>query len=222
MTTFWINNLSVLLDKNEILQLWPNNKMSMDEKLNAISRLIILLTIVGFLATQTLRILIIGLITLGVIVFLHFHKKKEKKKEHFTTINHTNKKPTLQLNNYYETTFKNPFSNVLLPEIQDNPRRKMAPPAFNKKVNDTINQTTKKMVQKTNPTNKNIDEKLFRDLGDNYNFDKSLINFNSNPSTTIPNDQKGFAEFCYGDMSSCKDKNIDCTNNPQRIGAVYN
>ena len=25
------------------------------------------------------------------------------------------------------------------------------------------------------------------------------------PNTTIPNDQKGFAEFCYGNMTSCKE-----------------
>ena len=35
-------------------------------------------------------------------------------------------------------------------------------------------------------------------------------------NTTIPNDQKGFAEYCYGDMISCRDQEnneLACTRN---------
>jgi hypothetical protein len=34
-----------------------------------------------------------------------------------------------------------------------------------------------------------------------------MINFNTNPNTQIPNDQAGFADFCYGNMPSCKEGN---------------
>jgi len=44
-------------------------------------------------------------------------------------------------------------------------------------------------------------KKLFADLGDKYEFDDSMRSFYTNPNTTIPNYQKGFAEFCYG---SCR------------------
>ena len=38
-------------------------------------------------------------------------------------------------------------------------------------------------------------------------FEQSLRPFYSNPSTTIPNDQGSFADFCYGSMVSCKEGN---------------
>ena len=58
--------------------------MSFDRKLNAITRLIILLSLLGYLYTQNVQILIVGLVTLGVIVFLHQQKMALKEKEGFT------------------------------------------------------------------------------------------------------------------------------------------
>jgi hypothetical protein len=43
-TSFWGNQPEVLLNKNEMLELWPTPNMSYESKLNAITRLIILLT----------------------------------------------------------------------------------------------------------------------------------------------------------------------------------
>ena len=51
-------------------------------------------------------------------------------------------------------------------------------------------------------------DKLFKDLGEQYTFEQSLRQFHSNPNTRIPNDQKSFAEFCYGNMVSCKEGNL--------------
>ena len=45
----------------------------------------------------------------------------------------------------------------------------------------------------------------YQDLGDNLAFEHSMRNFYAMPNTTIPNNQKEFAEFCYGNMPSCKD-----------------
>lgn len=41
--------------------------------------------------------------------------------------------------------------------------------------------------------------------------------FYSTANTTIPNDQGGFAEFCYGDMISAKEGNMFASvrNNPR-------
>ena len=68
-----------------------------------------------------------------------------------------------------------------------------------------------------------IKKKLFSDLGDNYNFDFSMRNFYTNPNTTIPNDQGGFANFCFGDMVSAKEGNEFALGRWQpRIGGTYN
>lgn len=102
----------------------------------------------------------------------------------------------------------NPFSNVLIPDYEYNPGKKPAPPAFNENTNDQILEQAKKLVSELNPGQPDIAEKLFRDLGEQYVFEQSMRQFSSNPSTTIPNDQTGFAEFCYGSMVSAKEGNL--------------
>ena len=44
-----------------------------------------------------------------------------------------------------------------------------------------------------------------------------MRNFYTMPNSRIPNDQKGFAEFCYGTMVSCKEGNeFACEKNMYR------
>ena len=84
-------------------------------------------------------------------------------------------------------------------------------------VEKEINDSTKEMIKKINPSNPDIDKRLFKDLGDQYVFEQSLRPFHSNPSTTIPNDQEAFSEFCYGSMISCKEGNdFACARNLSR------
>lgn len=193
---FWFQHPSILIKDFE---LWPNEGMSFDQKLNAISRLIILLSIIGFLYTKNPYILIVGAITLSVIVFLHQQKSVLNKKEGFTV------KDIIPSNNkFYKTNSNNPMSNVLLTEIRDDPNRVAAPPAFNPPTTRQINRDTQEMVQQQHPDFPDMKDKLFKDLGDSVEFHNSMIPFNSNPATQIPNDQNAFAKFCYGDMPSCK------------------
>ena len=188
---FWFQHPEVLIQN---FDLWPMANMDFERKLNAISRLIILLSVIGFLYTKNIRILIAGVITLGLIVFLHKERGNQEVKEGFTI-------QDLIPNNYYNSNSKNPMGNVLLPEIQDNPERAEAPPAFS---NEEINKNTQKMIQEQHPDFPDMDERLFKDLGDSFEFHNSMIPFNSAPNTQIPNDQNAFAKFCYGDMPSCK------------------
>ena len=43
--------------------------------------------------------------------------------------------------------------------------------------------------------NPNIDQRLFKEVGDSLAFDRSMISFNTTANTQIPNDQEGFAKF---------------------------
>jgi hypothetical protein len=111
----------------------------------------------------------------------------------------------------------NPFSNVLLTDYDFNPDKKPAEPAYNANVVETINDNTKKMIQELNPTFPNIGDKLFRGLGDQFVFEQSQQRFVSNPATTIPNNDKTFKDFCYGQMKSCKEGNpFACAKNLSR------
>ena len=85
---FWIHDPSILLDKNYIKQIWPTKDMKGQDKLNATSRLIILLTILGYLLTFKFRIIVIGAITLAAIIVLYYsrnNKEKVETKEGFTS-----------------------------------------------------------------------------------------------------------------------------------------
>ena len=103
-------------------------------------------------------------------------------------------------------TKKNPFMNVLMNEYNDNPKRKSAAPVYNEEVLDDATKKSRK------------DEKLYKNLGDNLTFQNSLRNFYSTPNTNIPNNQKDFAEFCYGNMASCKEGDeFMCEKNSGRV-----
>lgn len=205
-TDFWTENPNILLNKEYLYELWPTEDMGYTQKMNAISRLIIILTVLGFISSKSIPILVSGIITLGIIYFMY--KKEKNSNETIKSIakeGFTNKENfELMKPNFKKSTADNPLNNVLLPEIQDNPQRKSAAPAFNPKVENDINKNTKDMIQKINNSNPDIDERLFKDLGDNFGFEQSMRNFYSTPNTRVPNDQKAFAEYLYGDMPSCK------------------
>ena len=95
--------------------------------------------------------------------------------------------------------------------------KKPAAPSFNTNVNNDILIQSKQLVSEANPDQPDISDKLFKDLGDQFVFEQSLMPFNSTPNTTIPNDQQAFAEFCYGSMISCKEGNqFACARNLAR------
>ena len=45
---FWIYDPYILLDKNTLLDIWPKESMTREQKLNAISKFVIFTTIIGF------------------------------------------------------------------------------------------------------------------------------------------------------------------------------
>jgi hypothetical protein len=222
---FWANDPTVLFNKDYILQMWPLQTMTFDEKLNAISRLIIVLSILGFTITKSIRFLVIGIITLAIIYFVYKMRKQKIVKEILnkddkegfknidkngylqpTEVKITNPE-TLEAylkSDFEPTNKKNPLGNVLLTDIADHPQRKAAPPSFNTEVYEDINKSTKKMIQSLNPEIKNTNKQLFGDLGEKFEFDQSMWQYYSTPNTKIPNDQGAFADFLYGDMPSCR------------------
>jgi hypothetical protein len=215
-TQFWINEPSILCKKEEICKVFPFPNMSYEEKLNAITRLIILLTILGFVFTKSFFIFMTGIVTL-IIVVLVYSLRKQKilgdvkegfdiHKQEKQLIDPTTLKPFLKAE--FEPTIKtNPLQNVLLTEIMDNPDRLAAPPSFNTTVYEDINDATKKMVQKLNPEIVNTNKQLFGDMYEKFEFDQSMRNFYSTANTRVANDQGSFAQYLYGNMISAKQGN---------------
>ena len=98
--------------------------------------------------------------------------------------------------------------NVLLPEIYDNPQRLVAAPLYNKAVEKEFNESVQNIVKK-NFNDDKIDEKLFKETGDKFEFEQSMRQFYTTANTMVPNSQKDFAQFCYGNMASCKDGDVE-------------
>lgn len=229
--SFWFNDPSVLLNKDYIFDLWPTNNMCYQRKINAITRLIILITILGYIFTMSIRMLLIGALTLGIIIFISQTKKQKHSnsslKEGFLVdsdnlnnnvdVNANSNTETLE--NILKTDFKegnrkNPLSNVLLTQIEDEPNRKAAPPSFNPDVEEDITKNIKKAVQLMNPGIKNTDKQLYGDLWENFELDNSNRVFFSTANTRVTNDQTAYAKFLYGNMPSAKGSTME--DNVQR------
>ena len=227
-TNIWLNNPMILLKKGQINQIWPKENMNRNEKINAITRLVIILTILGFLVTQKSNFFITGIVTLGIIIMLYYAREYKNSNENnngnsSSVEGFTNPKVYNALKgNFTNPTKTNPLMNVLLPEIQDDPKRKMAAPAYNKAVEKQINNRTEDFIVSNFDNDPEIKKKLFSNLGDSLEFENfGQYNFYATANTRIPNDQKSFADFCYGDMISGKEGNDFALmkNNP-RIGSI--
>jgi hypothetical protein len=217
-TPFWTNDPNILFQPPYLFELFPVTTMSYNQKLNAISRAIILLAIAGFVVSRSLSILFITVITLGAIVILHsFHTKEGFGNGKSPAIDYLNQNGGVPTNVFAPPTASNPFGNVLIPDYEYNVNKKPAPPAYNDNTGADILQQAKQLVVAANPDQPDIADKLFQDLGDELVFEQSMRPFYSNPATTIPNDQEAFSQFCYGSMVSCKEGNaFACARNLDR------
>jgi hypothetical protein len=221
---FFFNDPSVLL-KNP-----TKSHDSYSGKINGIARIVIILSVLGYILTFSLKYILIGLITLVALVILYNSRKKEMegmadlKKIEGGDIDlmmnnyipediiprekvELNEKSFISLmqTDFHPITSKNPMGNVLLTDYEDNPNKKPAQPSFNLNVSEEITKNIKKTVQELNPSITNTTEQLYGDLWDNYELDQSNRTFYSNANTKIVNDQGAFIKFLYGDLPSGKD-----------------
>jgi hypothetical protein len=241
MTAFWLQDPTVLFNNAGITQIIPTSDMDREARLNAMSRLIIVLTLLGYLITMSYSVLLLGVISLAGIAILstatnaaaqntatnptgkkdakegfsnYANYNTGRRRKHGNNNSNSNSAMAAPLPSSSGLTFQaptpqDPLMNVLLTDIQDRPNRPAAEPAFNPKVERDINQSTQTfVVNDMDGNNADLEDRLFRDLGDNYEFSNSMRNYFATPNTRIPNDQHAFAEFCYGSMISCKEGNM--------------
>jgi hypothetical protein len=236
---FWINDPTIILNKEYIFELWPSKEMCYEKKINAITRLIIFISIIGYLLTMSTRILFVGLVTvLAIFIYFKIRKLEKKEGEGFVVVGDNvyglleDKTMNQKINNsekkgdntvitnpatlgkalrkdFKNINKKNPFSNVLLTEIMDDPERKAAAPCFNPEVEEDITKNVKKSVQFMNPEIKNTNKQLYGDLWENFNLDQSNRIFYSTANTRVTNDQGAYAQFLYGNMPSGKSSGPD-------------
>jgi hypothetical protein len=223
-TPFWSNDPTILFNKESLLQIWPKQQMTFESKLNAISRLVIIMTLLGFIFTRNFNLIIIGILTLAILYTLYKLRKQQlvsslTKKEGFSV--NSSMQPSdltssqmltdpvslesVLRSDFHPTTKKNPFGNVLLTDIGDTPDRRAAAPSFNPVVYDEIDTAVKKQTQMLNPSIINTNKQLYGDLYENFQKDNSMMRFYSTPNSRVANDQGAYSEYLYGALYSGKE-----------------
>ena len=147
-TLFWLDNPKVLLNKKDLLEIWPfiDNDISLESKINSFTRTIIFLTIIFYIFNRKIIVLFTSFITIVFLVIIYYLKKNNK--ERFKNREGDNLLNCIKKNVKYKIpTNTNPLSNTLLtslpsepnPMYNDNPnykkyKSKKAPPSFNEKI----------------------------------------------------------------------------------------
>lgn len=214
MVPIWFNDIQILFDKAYICEFYPTSDMDINSKLNAISRLVIVLSLVGWLLFKNANYLFLGLF--GLIVIFCVYKLRKAKDLHVKFAEGFENEnvpvvvanaPDTTLKSILKTSYrtpskKNPFGNRLLTDSNTEPS---APPAFNPNVSQEITKQVKKSIQSMNPELQ-TSKQLFGDLYDQFQLDQSNRQFYSTADTygSRGGDQSSFAKYCYGDMPSCR------------------
>lgn len=204
---FWTENYKILFYRERLTDFFPTIQMTVIEKLNAIFRLSIYLSILLYLLTNNYLYLYI-MIIIGAFTCFIYYNQKNNVELYFNSIPESNDniiEETIHEINNVTPTVENPFMNINL--ITDNKEKEAAPPSWN---NDKVQE--------------NIEDKfgynLYRDVGDLYGKSNSQRQYYTMPSTTIPNNQTSFAKWLYSVGPTCKEKSIYCAPEMNQVPFV--
>jgi hypothetical protein len=188
---FWLDNLKELF--NPIL--YPNVNMTIDEKINAIIRLILFTGIIATLIFNDSRyILFIFIIMLISILIYNYQMDKNKMIEKYLNDNDLD---IINNEKCVKPTQDNPFMN---PSLIGYNNKYDSCSIENQKIKENIDYY--------------FNSNVFRETDDLY--DKSLLDrqFYTVPSTTIPNNREKLTSWLYERGPSCKENNGEqCYNN---------
>ena len=123
-----------------------------------------------------------------------------------TNNNNNNKVEYDRIKEYSEAkcrrpTNNNPFMNPLIIDYNNN------------KYNE-VNDVGSCINNNNDEVNKEINDKfnkdLYRDIDDLFDKKNSQRQFYTVPNTMVPNDQTGFAKWCFGQQKTCKEDQENC------------
>jgi len=197
----WVNNPTILLDKNTLFEIWPTQQMCYERKINAMSRLIIILTILGFILTRSMKIVVVGFITLIVIYLFYYqnwYKYNKKSKEAFGSNSDSDSSsgynPMVSVNTL-ETELEPNKTSLLVNATSSNPQDETPLKEF---VKDNYQRGTK-----TNP----LGNVLLTDIMDNPDKLSAPPSFNPSVSTDIRNNVKNMVQMLNPGIK-CSDKQL--------------
>ena len=177
---FWFKDPAILFQKDTWSKFVPLQTMTTSEALNSVVRFTIYFAFIMFFATGegmymlSVPVVMVATILLGN-VFPNGKTLESFKLETTETKN--------DLKEYTLPTKDNPFMNVLLTEIKDNPNRPDAAPTMRRDVKDKIY----KAFQQTSD--------ILMDTSDLFDQAQAMRTFHTLQSSKVPNDQDAFLKW---------------------------
>ena len=213
-TPFWFKDISILYDKNYLLEIIPKKEYDFSRKLNAVVRFAIYYSILLYIFKRDNNILCFPFITIVITVFLYRTNKDETNddamKGLMSSKNNTSMEDIdmmiMDINKdvFREPDDDNPMMNQNTFDLYEN---KKAVPTYN-------NPGMKRKVEET------LDAGIFKDSNDLFNRRNSQRQWYTMPNTEAMNKQTEFAKWCYMTPPTCKEGNgLQCANDiPTRYG----
>jgi len=200
---FWFKSPEILFKTNRLTEFFPTPDMSSFEKLNAITRLSLYISLIMYFYSGKYLYLFIFILSLLFTYMLYKNISNINESiDEFKNIDNNNYNNNYDIN-YVKPTKNNPFMNITMNDYINNPNRE-----------SLIN----KNIQYDSEISKNIEDKfninLYRDVNDVFQNQNSQRQFYTTAITTIPNNQDKFANWLYNVPPTCKEGNgLQCVAN---------
>jgi len=218
----WTQDINILLQTNRLIEFFPTKQQTYNERINAIVRLSLYISIALALYHSNIKYFSIFIFILFFTSIIQKHHPKLKNNTQQNTLPITQQK----LNNFkieeFNTkeqleneirpdntqeqcttpTIDNPFMNVTMKDYMNFDTNGFIvdrPPAC-----DPNDPTVKKLIDETFSNN------LYRDVSDVFGKTNSQRNYFTMPWTTIPNKQDEFARWLYLSPKTCKEDQDYC------------
>ena len=203
MIPFWSDKISILYDKNFLLDIIPKKEYDLNRKLNALLRFTIYYSLIVFLMDTKKKYVLTFIIGMAVFTYLIEYKYKDAfmDKVNNKLMNNTHDMNINDLSTDCRIPTKdNPFMNPLLSDFGSD-KSKPACQSYNNKG-----------VQRV--TEDYFEEDLYKDVNDIFGKENSQRQFFSVPGNSVPNDRDTFMKWCYQTPPTCKEGNgLQCAAN---------
>jgi hypothetical protein len=201
---FWAENYKILFLTDKLTEFFPSMHMDVIEKLNALFRLSIYLSVLLYLLTKNYLYFYIAIIVGAFTVFIYYNKK-DSVELYFNSIPNSDEniiakedfKGDDKNENRLYPTVENPFCNVDL--IYGDKTLDLPKPSWN-------NEELMEDIEKK------FNYNLYRGVDDIYGKSNSQRQFFTVNSPVVPNTQSAFAKWLYSPPINgvCKTNTTEC------------
>jgi hypothetical protein len=203
--TIWYNDLPHFITEKNYFVILPLTQMTIEDRINAIMRSFLYFGVLMTIIRKNTRYLMFP--TIAGLISIALYTYEVKKKVIIETEMEKRDLDIVDNKVCTRVTTENPFMNPSIADLTFNPEKPGACDITTNKIKNSMED--------------HFNARVFQDVNDIFNNKSSQRQFYTLPSTTIPNDQGGFANWLYNRGPSCKQGNGDqCWRNVSQMGAI--